>query len=305
MSKTDKKPPTGKTAAQPTGEQSKTAAKTRNAQCVTTPVGAYEVVTPDVARAMLALNKRNRNVIEARVAAYADAMRNGEWRITHQGIGIGADGELYDGQHRLLAVIQANVPVTIFVTRGLPTDARVAIDSGTTRSAVDNLSIVEGIKLHKTMGAAIGVLWNATVAKALTRNATAIELRDTMLKHLSGVEFVQRVFATTVRGVGRSGFIAAFAYAYPTAPEQVTIAAKKYYTGTGLSHGDPMYTLREFALRKGTGYGSRGDTVDDFRRALGMIAAELDGEKRLRVFVKDVDIDNSRIVARFAVAHQS
>ena len=275
----------------------------KNASTIAEPVGGYEVITPDAARAMLALNKRNRNMISARISSYAEAMKRGEWRKTHQGIAFGADGSLYDGQHRLMAIVQANVAVTMHVTRGLPTNAREAIDSGATRTAVDNLAISEGITLHKTIGAAVNVIWMATVAKSTTRNATAIELRDTMLKHLAGVEFIKRVFTRTARGIGRSGFLAAFAYAYPTSADHVTLAARQYYDGAGLQHGDPMYVLREFALRKGTGQHDRGATIDDFRRALGMIAAALDGEKRSRVFVKDTDVETSRIVSRFAVAH--
>lgn len=267
------------------------------------PSGAFESITPDIARAMLEHNKRNRSLIASRLATYVEAMKRGEWRQTHQGIGFGADGTLHDGQHRLLAIVQANVPVTMFVVRGLPANAREAIDTGGGRSAIDNLAIVEGVVLHRTMGAALNVIWMATVAKSLTRNATTIELRDTMLKHLSGVEAAKKLFPRSTRGICRSGFVAAFVYAYPTAPEKIAAAATTFYDGANLQHGDPMYTLRGYALRKGTGRHERGDAVDDFRRALGMIAAELDGEKRQRVFVKDTDIDNSRIVARFAAAH--
>lgn len=305
MSKTDKKPPTGKMVAPAQGELAKAIERSRSAQSATAPVASYETITPEKAAELLQLNKRNRTFIASRLATYTEAMLKGEWRVTHQGISIGADGELYDGQHRLMAVVQSKVTVMMFVTRGLPANAREVIDSGAARSAVDNLAISEGITLHKTWGAALGVIWMTTIAKSLTRTPTTVELRDTMMTHLDGMEGIKKVISTSVRGISRSGFLAAFIYAYPTDPEKVADAARGYYTGAELRVGDPMYTLRDFALRKESRVHTRGESENDFRRALGMIAAYLDGEKRSKVLVKNADIDNSRIVARFAAAHKA
>lgn len=276
----------------------------KKATASTNPIGGFECITPDAAKAMLSGNVRNRTIIASRVESYSTAMKRGEWRHTHQGIAFGADGTLYDGQHRLLAIVEANVPVTMFVVRGLPPNAREAIDTGSSRSSVDNLAIVEGVTLHKSMGAALNVIWMATVVKALTRNATTVELRDTLLKHLSGVEAMKKAFPSQKKGICRSGFLAAFVFAYPTAPEKVHVAARKFYDGGDISVGDPMHTLREYALRLSHGHHDRRNTVTDFRRALGAIHAELDGEKRSKVQAKSGDLDESRIYTRFAKAHE-
>ena len=74
-------------------------------------------VTPEMAREWLEKNmKRNRPVMRATVHSYARQMRNGTWNLTHQGIAFDEAGELIDGQHRLNAIIEANIPVTMNVT---------------------------------------------------------------------------------------------------------------------------------------------------------------------------------------------
>lgn len=74
-------------------------------------------VTPEMAREWLTYNmKGQRNVMRSTVHSYARQMRNGTWRLTHQGIAFDELGELIDGQHRLNAVIEANIPVKMNVT---------------------------------------------------------------------------------------------------------------------------------------------------------------------------------------------
>jgi hypothetical protein len=74
-----------------------------------------QTVTPDMARTWLKNNTNNHPVSARRVQLIA----KGKWCVTHQGIAFGPNGELYDGQHRLLAIVMANVPVPVLVTRGV------------------------------------------------------------------------------------------------------------------------------------------------------------------------------------------
>ena len=74
-------------------------------------------VTPEMAREWLTKNmSSNRPVLRSTVHGYARMMRTGGWKLTHQGIAFDQNGELIDGQHRLHAVIEANVPVEMNVT---------------------------------------------------------------------------------------------------------------------------------------------------------------------------------------------
>ncbi|MEX5590866.1 hypothetical protein, partial [Pseudomonas urmiensis] len=75
-------------------------------------------VTPDMARKYLECNNGSRPVRKQWVAELARRIRDGEWRQTHQGIAFDSDGNVLDGQHRLMAIVLANLPVSIMVFNG-------------------------------------------------------------------------------------------------------------------------------------------------------------------------------------------
>ena len=88
------------------------------------------LVTPELAEMFLQNNSSNRRVSHQSVRSYADTMKAGHWKLTHQGLLIGKHNVLIDGQHRCLAVIASGVAVKMLVTyddtvltpKGLPID---------------------------------------------------------------------------------------------------------------------------------------------------------------------------------------
>ena len=104
-----------------------------------------EIITPEVARAYLESNTRNRPVFVARVAEYATAMRNGKWVLNGDTLRFDASGRLIDGQHRLHACVQAGTQCCTYVLRGID-DARafLTIDVGKVRGASDMLAYRSG-----------------------------------------------------------------------------------------------------------------------------------------------------------------
>lgn len=105
-------------------------------------------ITPDMARQMLMSNmKCNRPVQKATVHSYARMMKSGRWNLTHQGIAFDENGELVDGQHRLNAVIEANVPVQMNVTRNVrrAPGEMFTIDMGRRRT-YSNVTQMSGIE---------------------------------------------------------------------------------------------------------------------------------------------------------------
>lgn len=127
------------------------------------PVTQVVEITPELAEEWLGKNVQNRNIRQrTRVAVYARKMLAGVWDVTNQGIGFDTNGTLVDGQHRLLAVIEAGIPVRMNVTTGLKPSARSHIDTGAARSAGDILSVNHGTK-NAALVAAIGkraVAWD-------------------------------------------------------------------------------------------------------------------------------------------------
>lgn len=68
-----------------------------------------EEVTPEMAKAWLLKNPENRPFEEDRVREYADKMRRGEWKEKIPGdspLIVMKEGELINGQHRLMAVVK-------------------------------------------------------------------------------------------------------------------------------------------------------------------------------------------------------
>jgi hypothetical protein len=72
---------------------------------------SLEMITPDMAADLLAVNVSNRNVRQRRVDQYARDMQVGRWQPTGEPITISDTGKLLNGQHRLMAVVQAGVTV--------------------------------------------------------------------------------------------------------------------------------------------------------------------------------------------------
>jgi hypothetical protein len=98
-------------------------------------------VTPDLARDWTVLNTRNRPVRYTKVAQYARDMSAGKWLLNGETIKISTDGTILDGQHRLYACMQADVPFETIVIRGLPLEAQDTIDTGMARKFADQLTL--------------------------------------------------------------------------------------------------------------------------------------------------------------------
>lgn len=95
-------------------------------------------ITPDVAQRLLdTSNYDNRFLRKAHVASLAARIKNGEWKLTPQGIIIHSSGRLLDGQHRLAAIVQADIPVTTTMFTVEDDSIFTALDQGAKRSMAD------------------------------------------------------------------------------------------------------------------------------------------------------------------------
>ena len=98
-------------------------------------------VTPDLAKKWLKQNTHNRSLRKRAVADYARDMKAGQWRLNGEAIKFATDGTLLDGQHRLMAVIEADTAVPLMVVTGLPNDTQETMDAGRKRTAADAFSL--------------------------------------------------------------------------------------------------------------------------------------------------------------------
>lgn len=130
----------------------------------TTPGPTYtvELVDPETAQKWLGYNTSNRHINPATVAAYARDMKHGKWVLRGDAIEFSDNPVcLRNGQHRLHAVVLANVTVLFLVGRGVDPKSQDVADTGRKRSFSDQLHL-RGIQ-NASMIAAItrrGAMWD-------------------------------------------------------------------------------------------------------------------------------------------------
>ena len=76
-------------------------------------------VTPQKAAAWLQKGGKNRRVSQAQVGSLAREMQEGRWSLNGQTIKFLQSGELFDGQHRLHAVLQSGCTIQTLVVFGI------------------------------------------------------------------------------------------------------------------------------------------------------------------------------------------
>ena len=113
-----------------------------------------ETITPKKAKDLLEKNTHNRPISNSRVEHYASLMQNGKWHLTHQGIAISKTDVIIDGQHRLMAVVDANMPIDFNITYGVEDHTFKYVDVGYTRTT-SNIFAIEGIKNYTRHAAGI------------------------------------------------------------------------------------------------------------------------------------------------------
>jgi hypothetical protein len=102
-----------------------------------------ELITPERARAIIeTLNTNNRKVDKARVKEYAMSMEKGEWQYNPLApLSFGVDGMLSNGQHRLIAQLVTNTEQLYDVVYNTSEELIKVIDTGKSRSAIDQVNI--------------------------------------------------------------------------------------------------------------------------------------------------------------------
>ena len=113
-----------------------------------------ETITPDLARDLLEMNTNNRRLDEKVVNLYAQDIKNGNWILSGEPIIISSEGYILDGQHRLAAVIKADIPIKTLLVWGSPADAFKVIDTGKVRTGGD-IFYIAGVNCANTVSGSL------------------------------------------------------------------------------------------------------------------------------------------------------
>lgn len=226
-------------------------------------------VTPEMAREWLALNKTNRSTRHVRIAAYANDMADGRWPFTGDPIrfaGSNGNKQLVDGQHRLLALIEAGVTLPFLVVTNLDASSMSVIDTGASRTPGDTLQL-QGVENANRTAAIARVLISYEAGRLgdttwYARNITRSKLSEFVLANAKALEDSQDI----ARRLRRRGFNATAAGAWhflaardDSTEDLLELYLEQLFTGVGLIEGDPALAVQHFVMRPLTqGGGSSG-----------------------------------------------
>lgn len=104
-------------------------------------VAEVVTITPSDATNWLRCNIHNRPVRKRHVEFLAGEIKNGNWQVNGQAIVIAEDEQVLDGQHRLLAIIEAGIAIKTMVVYGISPQAFATIDTGAVRTSSDALCL--------------------------------------------------------------------------------------------------------------------------------------------------------------------
>lgn len=239
-------------------------------------------ITPEYASELLKNNKNNRKVKTETVRKYASIMKAGKWSLTHQGIALYKNGEIADGQHRLLAIVSAGVAVQMLFTTGVEIEDGALIDELAPRSMSDAIKIGQ-------LADWIGKDEVAVIRQMgkLPRKPHIYEIVEFGEAHKKPIQFALCHFVTKAKGITTAPMIAAIATAYYYESEN---DLKEFCTAikTGFVDDERKIAalkLRDFLITNGKSYSQSFDgKVDSYLRTQRAIKAFCERQKISKLY---------------------
>lgn len=211
-----------------------------------------ETISPQRAQEYLATMGRNRKVRPTHVATLAQAMRDGTFHYTGDPIRFTWHGELFDGQHRLLACIETGIPLVASVLRGLDPKTMDVVDTGLKRSPGDIFGL-KGYTNANHLTATLRWLWRFDHGHYVSypRKPQVSELEETMTQH-PGMLASLPVGPACMKLLHKSLASALHTLCAEKYPQVTATFFDQLAKGEGLFRGDPVYLLRTRLLRNAT-----------------------------------------------------
>lgn len=222
---------------------------------------SIETITPIIAKEYLTLNPHNRKIMMSKVKVLARDMRNGAFKLTHQGIAFDENGNLLDGQHRLSAIVMSDMTLQMVVARGLPRETIRTMDGGTKRSVSNHEDVTKEpceFKYTDKYG---------TVAKIVEFGAggqIAISMSETfelIEKYKKGLMFVMQWGSVTYAHASILAVLLQAYYNNPDDADRISKFMEIFKSGESESKEDlPPVKLRNYMINRGkseTGFHGR------------------------------------------------
>lgn len=206
-------------------------------------------LTPAIARVLLTLNSHNRAVSKVAVANYSRDIANGNWSLNGQTIVVSRDGDLNDGQHRCLAVIDAELPVPVVFVFGAIRESRFTLDQGKIRTAGDFLGMSGHIDSF-ALSAAAKYVWQHREAGRLSGQShfspTKTEIQSVIAQHPDIADSLAAVPRKGCDNVGGRSMLAFCRWSIAKAASEPVADAfiRALVDGVNLGPRDPILYVR-------------------------------------------------------------
>lgn len=214
-------------------------------------------VTPALANIILGSNPTNRNIRPVKVEQYASDMRGGRWAFNGEPIIIARTGELNDGQHRLNALIAANISRPFLFVFGVGRETRLTLDQGSARTAGDYLGM-DGVTNANTVASTCRIVIayersgydSISDAKHVT-NAEVLSRANADAGIVASAHFAQHRSKET-RAFAPPAIIGFCHYVFTGEhPGDAAAYMEQICSGEGLRKRDPAFAVRDRLLNMG------------------------------------------------------
>ena len=95
------------------------------------------LITPELAACWLTFVGDHQRTLKTQIVKFVSDMVENRWQFLSSSIAFSEEGRLGDGQHRLSAIVQAEMSVWMRVEFGWPVETFDVVDSGSARTASD------------------------------------------------------------------------------------------------------------------------------------------------------------------------
>lgn len=251
-------------------------------------------VTPTMAAKWLEGNEFNRALSPTRVKEMVADMLAGRWLgLSPEAIVRGEDGSLYDGQHRLHALIQAGMTIRFRVYLNAPRSVLDVLNRGKPRSTSDVIAIADRKRVSHVVSSVMGAIHLLRTAGTLSTARVKMgpdNMRLLLREHENDAKNVFDAIGGSHNCFSNAAFLSALVVAYRAYPKEVTAFARAISTGANLATDSPVLALRDIItkVRQPKMVGSTsGNTTrrDDMNlRTFSALSAFINGESR--AFVK-------------------
>jgi hypothetical protein len=217
----------------------------------TTPVRIRIMITPAIAKHWLeTTNQKNRKKVDSHWLEIAIEMEEGRYKYNGFPILFGSDGVLLDGQHRLTACVEANVPFDTDVVFGLDPQVLDTIDTNIVPRTAAHVAQMEGVENAKGSSAIASLLLvHEKYGVHRVQNADCKPTKTEVIARLKADRHISEIAGRCAAWSRKMVHPRVVGFCYYLFSQQNLGLAESFFAqfadGANLSKRSPIYLLRQ------------------------------------------------------------